>query len=106
MNKDTGGLQPGRDPDDIDAPQAALNRMREAAADLNFAVQDVPELGIGSGLSDVELGLRLRYELVREFAPYVGVNWERKLGQTARMTRANGDGASVASFVLGVRFWF
>lgn len=78
----------------------------QPAAEVNFAVQDVPELGIGSGLSDVELGLRLRYELAREFAPYVGVNWERKLGQTARMTRANGDGASVASFVLGVRFWF
>ena len=78
----------------------------QPAAELNFAAQDVPELGIGSGLSDVELGMRLRYELAREFAPYMGVNWERKLGGTARMARANGDAASVASFVLGVRFWF
>lgn len=78
----------------------------QPAAELNFAAQDVPELGIGSGLSDVELGLRLRYEIAREFAPYAGVNWERKLGGTARMARANGDNASVASFMMGVRFWF
>ena len=78
----------------------------QPAAELNFAAQDVPELGIGSGLSDVELGLRLRYEIAREFAPYAGVNWERKLGGTARMARAGGDNASVASFVMGVRFWF
>lgn len=78
----------------------------QPAAELNFAAQDVPELGIGSGLSDVELGLRLRYEIAREFAPYAGVNWERRLGGTARMARASGDNASVASFVMGVRFWF
>src|SRR3546814_7321014 len=41
-------------------------------AEANFALQDVPETGIGSGLSDFELGLRLRYEIVKEFAPYVG----------------------------------
>src|SRR3546814_2211541 len=47
----------------------------QPAAEIDIAAQDVPELGIGSGLSDVELGLRLRYEFAREFAPYVGVNW-------------------------------
>ena len=78
----------------------------QPAAELNLAAQDVPELGIGSGLSDVELGLRLRYEIAREFAPYAGVNWEGKLGETARMARTGGDNASVASFVMGVRFWF
>ena len=78
----------------------------QPAAELNFSAQNVPELGIGSGLSDVELGLRLRYEIAREFAPYAGVNWERRLGGTARMARASGDNASVASFVMGVRFWF
>ena len=78
----------------------------QPAAELNIAAQDVPELGIGSGLSDMELGLRLRYEFAREFAPYLGVNWERKIGDSARFARAEGEGASVASLVMGVRFWF
>jgi copper resistance protein B len=78
----------------------------QPAAEVNVAAQDVPELGIGSGLSDIELGLRLRYEIAREFAPYVGVNWERKLGGSARYARAAGEGASATSLVMGVRFWF
>ncbi|MCP1471791.1 copper resistance protein B [Sphingobium sp. OAS761] len=78
----------------------------QPAAEVNIAAQTVPELGIGAGLSTVELGLRLRYEIVREFAPYVGVNWERKVGGTARMARADGDGVSATSLVMGARFWF
>jgi copper resistance protein B len=78
----------------------------QPAAELNVAAQDVPELGIGAGLSDVELGLRLRYEIRRELAPYVGINWERKLGATARLARAGGDEPSATSLVLGLRFWF
>ena len=78
----------------------------QPAAEVNIAAQEVPELGIGSGLSTIELGLRLRYEIAREFAPYVGVNWERKLGDTARFARAEGEDASAASVVMGVRFWF
>ncbi len=49
--------------------------------ELNFAVQDVKKLGIGSGLSTAELGLRLRYEFVRQVAPYIGVSWTRLVGQ-------------------------
>ena len=78
----------------------------QPAAELNIAAQDVPELGVGSGLSDFELGLRLRYEIAREFAPYLGINWERKLGGTARYTRAAGHGASATGLVMGIRFWF
>ena len=78
----------------------------QPAAEVNVSAQDVRELGIGSGVSNVELGLRLRYEFAREFAPYVGVNWERKLGDTARFARADGEKASATSFVMGVRFWF
>ena len=74
--------------------------------ELNFAAQDVPANGIGSGLSDAELGLRLRYEIKREFAPYVGISWERKLGDTADFARAAGDRVQATSFVAGVRFWF
>ena len=75
-------------------------------AEVNFAVQDVPETGTGSGLSDVELGLRLRYEIVKEFAPYVGVEWARKVGDTARFARAAGEDADSVSLVAGVKAWF
>jgi copper resistance protein B len=75
-------------------------------AELNFAAQDVPEDQIGSGLSNAELGVRLRYEIRREFAPYVGVSWDRKLGDTARFARARGDDVGGASLVLGIRSWF
>ena len=75
-------------------------------AEVNFALQDVPEIGVGSGLSDMELGLRLRYEIVKEFAPYVGVEWARKVGDTARFARAAGEDADSVNFVMGVRTWF
>ena len=77
----------------------------QPAAEVNFAAQDVPEIGIGSGISNVELGLRLRYEFAREFAPYVGVQWERKFGGTAGYARDAGESVSATKFVLGVRFW-
>ncbi|MBL8651235.1 MAG: copper resistance protein B [Sphingopyxis sp.] len=70
------------------------------------AAQDVPELGIGAGLSDVELGLRFRHEIVPEFAPYVGVEHARKIGDTARFARTMGEGVGGTSFVAGVRLWF
>lgn len=78
----------------------------QPAAEINFALQDVPESGIGSGLSDVELGLRLRYEIVREFAPYVGVEWARKIGDTARFARAAGEDVGGVSVVMGIKTWF
>jgi copper resistance protein B len=72
----------------------------------NFAAQDIPDNGIGAGLSNLELGLRLRYEIAKEFAPYVGVSWDRRFGDTARMARAAGDRASSTSLVAGARVWF
>jgi copper resistance protein B len=74
--------------------------------ELNFSAQNVPENRIGSGLSNAELGLRLRYEIRREFAPYVGVSWDRKLGDTARFYRTAGERGSSPSLVAGIRFWF
>ena len=74
--------------------------------ELNFAAQDVPANGIGSGLSDLELGLRLRYEIEREFAPYIGVEWAKKVGDSARFARAAGEDDDVVNFVAGIRFWF
>ena len=74
--------------------------------ELNLSAQNVPELGIGAGLDRVEAGLRLRYEFAREFAPYVGIEHEWKLGQSADYARIAGDDPSVTNFVVGVRFWF
>lgn len=75
-------------------------------AELNFAFQDVDELGIGSGLSTAELGLRLRYEIRREIAPYIGVSWTRSVGDTADFARTEGEDPGKVSFVAGIRLWF
>ena len=75
-------------------------------AELNFAFQDVDELGIGSGLSTAELGLRLRYEIRREIAPYIGVSWTRSVGDTADFARGEGEDPGKVSFVAGIRLWF
>ncbi|HWU13150.1 MAG TPA: copper resistance protein B [Caulobacter sp.] len=75
-------------------------------AELNFAGQDIPETATGAGLSDGELGLRLRYEVHREFAPYLGVAWARRFGRTADYARALDREVSDTSFVVGLRAWF
>lgn len=73
---------------------------------INAAAQDVPELHTAAGLNSIELGLRLRYELAREFAPYVGINWTRNLGETAQLVRRTGDDPNEFAGLVGVRFWF
>jgi copper resistance protein B len=74
--------------------------------ELNFHGKDDPAVGVGSGLSDMEAGLRLRYEIRREFAPYLGVNWSQLYGQTADYAREDGEDTNDLGFVAGVRFWF
>lgn len=74
-------------------------------AELNFAAQDRPDTRTGSGLSNAELGLRLRYEIRREFAPYIGVSWDRRFGRTADYWRAAGDRPEATTFVIGLRAW-
>ena len=74
--------------------------------ELNFAAQDMPETGVGAGLSDAELGLRLRYEIKREFAPYVGISYDAKTGKSAQFARAAGEQVSSVSLVIGLRTWF
>lgn len=64
------------------------------------------ERGIGSGLSDVSFGLRLRYEIRREVAPYIGINWTRKFSETADFAREAGESRSERQLVAGVRVWF
>lgn len=74
--------------------------------EFDFSGQDIPELQLGSGVSNIELGLRLRYEIRREFAPYIGVSFERKLGGTAGYASALGQDVEATSLVIGVRAWF
>ena len=74
--------------------------------DLDFSLQDVPEIRIGSGISSAEAGLRLRYEFVPELAPYIGVHYGRTFGDTARFRRAAGEDVGGWSFLVGVRTWF
>lgn len=78
----------------------------QPTAELNFYGKNDPERGVGSGLSESEVGLRLRYEIRREFAPYVGVTWNRSYGKTADYASAEGEDRSEARLVLGVRVWF
>ena len=68
--------------------------------------KDDPQNAIGSGLADSEIGLRLRYEIRRELAPYVGLVWTRSYGDTADFARAAGDDVDELRFVAGLRLWF
>ena len=74
--------------------------------EINLYGQNDPDVGIGSGLSEIEAGLRLRYEIRREFAPYVGVNWSRMFGSTADFAKIAGRDTSEAQLVIGLRTWF
>ena len=74
--------------------------------DFDAAVQSVEKFGVGSGINSTGLSLRLRYEIRREFAPYIGVQWMRLLGGTADIARRDGEGAEDLSFVVGARLWF
>ncbi|AOF98730.1 copper resistance B family protein (plasmid) [Blastomonas sp. RAC04] len=75
-------------------------------AELNLAAQDIPQLGIGSGIDSFEIGVRLRYEIIREIAPYIGIEQNWRVGGSADFARAAGEDASVTNYVVGIRFWF
>lgn len=74
--------------------------------EVNLYGKDDPQRGIGSGLSDAELGLRLRYEFHRDFAPYIGVVWRQRFGRTADFYRMQGEPINDLQFVAGLHFWF
>ncbi len=78
----------------------------QPSLEINAAAQNVEEFGVGSGINDIELGLRLRYEIKREFAPYIGVSWTNKLGNTADIARSEGERTSDFAVVAGLRVWF
>lgn len=74
--------------------------------DLNAAFQDDTKRDVAAGLNEIELGLRLRYDIKRQFSPYIGVTWRRVLGGTAGLVRRSGEDISTTSLVLGLRAWF
>ncbi|WP_420042593.1 copper resistance protein B [Bordetella genomosp. 9] len=75
-------------------------------AEVNFYGKNDPSRGVGAGLASTEAGLRLRYEIRREFAPYIGVTWNRLYGNTADFARDDGVGRSETRFLAGIRIWF
>ncbi|MXO89219.1 copper resistance protein B [Altererythrobacter aquaemixtae] len=74
--------------------------------EIELAAQNIPERDIGAGLTKIEPGLRLRYEIVPEFAPYIGVEYEAKLGRTADIAKAAGEDPDGLKILVGIRAWF
>lgn len=98
--------------------QAALNVSAEKEVMLTQKTLLIPELalrmyakddhamGVGAGLADLNLGLRLSHELKRELAPYIGVNWSKKFGNTADMAEHHGEKTQDTQFLIGIQAWF
>jgi len=78
----------------------------QTRAEASLYGQDDTARGIGSGLSELAIGVRLRYEIRRQFAPYVGLEWAGKFGATADLARAGGEPTSETRAIAGLRFWF
>jgi copper resistance protein B len=74
--------------------------------ELNLYSQATPSLLYGSGFSSMEAGIRLRYEITRKFAPYIGIHYEGKFGQTATLVKQEGERPTSVGFVFGIRSWF
>ncbi|MCW8830932.1 MAG: copper resistance protein B [Gammaproteobacteria bacterium] len=75
-------------------------------AEINLYSKDDDATEIGAGLSSSQLGLRLKYEIYRELAPYIGINWNQKFGGTADHARSTGETSSDTQFVIGLSAWF
>ncbi len=77
------------------------------SAELNAAFTSDREIGVGSGLNDIEIGLRLSYDVIdRTFSPYAGIVYERKFGQTEDLAKAEGEDTEGSRFVIGARLMF
>ncbi len=74
--------------------------------EFGLSAQDIAERAISSGLTETEVELRLRYEVNRKFAPYLGVSWQRTYGDGSRALRAAGEDDTTTTLVVGARFWF
>lgn len=71
-----------------------------------YSADEVEEFGVGKGFNFVQAGLRLRYEIAREFAPYIGVSWRKSLGDTADLMEEEGEDTETTSLLAGIRMWF
>jgi len=78
----------------------------QPTAEINVAFSEDRRIHSGAGINTVEAGLRLKYEIRREFAPYVGLHYERKVGATANFARDDGEDTDSLRVVAGVSFWF
>lgn len=74
--------------------------------EVSLHTTDDEKVGIGSGLSDIELGLRLQYAVTKRIAPYIGVNWEKSYGDTAEFARDEGEHTEDFQWLIGVHGWF
>jgi len=74
--------------------------------EMNFYSKSEPRRGIGSGLSDLDTGLRIRYEISRKFAPYIGFAYTQTFGETATFTRNEGGIVGDPRFIFGVHVWY
>lgn len=74
--------------------------------EIDWYSKDDTERGIGSGFSAAAFGIRLRYEIRREIAPYIGIEWTQQYGDTKNFTQAEGGDPSETRFVAGLRFWY
>lgn len=75
-------------------------------AEINLYSKSDPPRGIGSWFSDIDTGLRLRYEISRKFAPYIGVTYAKGFGQTGKLAAAAGEKTDALRFALGIRSWY
>lgn len=75
-------------------------------AEIEFSAQDIPERELGTGLTGLNAGVRLRYDIRREFGPYIGVEWQSAFGGTRDMIEAAGGEANQAVFLIGLRTWY
>ena len=73
--------------------------------EINAAASEARQYGVGEGLNDIQLGVRLRYEIRREIAPYIGIAWQKKFGDTADLARTDGGETDHVAFVAGIRLW-
>ena len=78
----------------------------QPTAEINFSADDIPEFQVASGITGIELGGRLRYELRRDFAPYIGVEWESAVGDTRDLIESIAEDAEATRLVVGLRAFF
>lgn len=74
--------------------------------EFSLFAQDIPEKSIGAGMSDLSLDLRLRYEIKREFAPYLGISYQLLVGETGNLAKAAGVSDSAVFYLAGLRLAF